>query len=268
MKKRQFIRILWMAYALATFWTVVRAFTFQGFSFWLSALMPLLGFSFSVLHSWEALGSKAAGILLGLSLLISGGFELLSLNTGWIFGEYAYTYRLGARLFGQLPVVIPLSWFLILYPAYQVVSAFYPWNKASLGVDLIYAALVGLAVMSWDVILDPLMTLREHWVWKQAGEFFGVPYQNFFGWWLTAFAIVFLTHRIWRFTSLQPQRLPMDEYLLPIGAYFFAGLGTFSEAFTAGLHLPAGLGGFAMAFWCGFALMKLWNERRVSRVNS
>ena len=40
---------------------------------------------------------------------------------------------------------------------------------------------------AWDVVMDPLMVRGGHWVWEMNGAFFGVPLQNYWGWWLTVF---------------------------------------------------------------------------------
>ncbi len=61
--------------------------------------------------SWSA---RDACLLLLLASGISTSLELFSMNYGGLFGErYAYTSGLTLRLFGQLPLVIPLTWFIL-----------------------------------------------------------------------------------------------------------------------------------------------------------
>ncbi len=43
---------------------------------------------------------------------------------------------------------------------------------------------------AWDLALDPMMVSIGHWVWDGPGSsrpYFGVPLQNYWGWWLTTF---------------------------------------------------------------------------------
>ena len=65
---------------------------------------------------------------------------------------------------------------------------------------------------AWDLSLDPLMVASGHWVWDVKGVYFGVPLQNFWGWWLTAF-IVFI---IYQETSRRPEARRCRSYPSPI----------------------------------------------------
>jgi putative membrane protein len=42
----------------------------------------------------------------------------------------------------------------------------------------------------WDVAMDPFMsTLSGNWKWHEGGAFFGVPIQNYYGWYLCVFTM-------------------------------------------------------------------------------
>ena len=57
-------------------------------------------------------------------------------------------------------------------------------------------AAVGAVIMTaWDLAMDPMMVAGEHWVWDVPGAYFGIPLQNYWGWWLTIF-VTFILFRI------------------------------------------------------------------------
>jgi putative membrane protein len=53
---------------------------------------------------------------------------------------------------------------------------------------------VGAVLMvSWDMSFDPsASTIGKSWIWIDGGPFFGVPLQNFFGWYLTVYLFLAL----------------------------------------------------------------------------
>jgi uncharacterized membrane protein len=43
--------------------------------------------------------------------------------------------------------------------------------------------------VAWNLSFDPLAsTVRQVWIWKEGGSYFGVPASNFLGWYLTGYA--------------------------------------------------------------------------------
>ena len=50
--------------------------------------------------------------------------------------------------------------------------------------------LASLIMVAWDLAQDPVWgTVLHGWVWLNGGRWFGVPLSNYFGWYLTVFAI-------------------------------------------------------------------------------
>jgi putative membrane protein len=48
-------------------------------------------------------------------------------------------------------------------------------------------------MVMWDLTVDPFMsTMSHHWEWHHGGAYFGVPIQNFYGWYLCTFTMFFL----------------------------------------------------------------------------
>lgn len=125
----------------------------------------------------------ALAVLYVISLLA----ELAGTTVGLPFGEYSYSRILGWMWFGHVPAVIPLSWFCMALPAYAVAHVAFPgasaWPKRVLTGSLV--------LLAWDLALDPAMSYAtRYWVWATAGAYYGMPWLNLFGWYVTGVALM------------------------------------------------------------------------------
>jgi uncharacterized membrane protein len=193
-------------------------------------------YAYRTLGLWHCLGFMVPAI--GLSLVS----ELLGTSTGFPFGHYHYLSGLGYKIAGLVPFTIPLSWFYIGFSAYLIARA--GLETLAIPQALKYLGAIGfgsLLLTSWDFVLDPAMsqTTVPFWVWEQPGAFFGMPYQNFAGWFGTGAIFMTVATFIWR---LKPVRLPTTQLGLPLAIY----LGNFAFAtitsVAAGIYIPIGLG--------------------------
>ncbi len=237
-------------YTLLNLLMILIAMLGLGFQLWLAVLIPVIGFSFSLLHATQRMGGVRAALFLMLTISISLLFESVSVAWAWFYGPYHYTHRLGPLFLGLVPYLIPLSWFMMLYPSYVIADRILP--AASLGPYrwLGVSAIGGLAISAWDLVLDPVMVKRGHWVWEVEGLYFGIPLQNYVGWWLTAFLILAI------YQSLQSRIVPtpapprdsgFDQ--LAVLFYLLVGLGQAADAWWAGLSAPAVIAGALMGIW-------------------
>ena len=79
-----------------------------------------------------------------------------------------------------------------------------------------------LLLTAWDFVLDPAMsqTTMPFWSWDQPGAFFGMPYQNFIGWFATGVVYMAIATLLWRAKPRQLSALPTQLPLaLPLGIY-------------------------------------------------
>ena len=53
-----------------------------------------------------------------------------------------------------------------------------------------------------------MMVMAGHWVWEQPGAYFGVPIQNFWGWWLTTFTALALYQLVLRWLPGNDETTP------------------------------------------------------------
>jgi putative membrane protein len=164
----------------------------------LKVLTLILTF-FSVAHAWYSLGGRATAIFFGLSALISWGYEQVGVMTGLVFGAYHYTDYLGPKL-GDVPLLIPLAWFMMIYPSYVTANLIGAGRAEVTGGGvrgLIRLAAISAVVMTaWDLVIDPILSgpSARAWIWETGGPYFGIPIQNYWGWLLTTFT-VYLAYR-------------------------------------------------------------------------
>jgi uncharacterized membrane protein len=185
-----------------------------------------LAFGVLALVLWLRVGWKwVAGFV--AVYLISLSSELLGTTVGLPFGEYRYTEALGPKWFGHVPVVIPLSWFSMALPAYALAWVAVP--GAGLVARRVFLA--SLILLIWDLCLDPAMSYATaYWVWEQPGTYYGMPWLNLFGWYVTGLAL--MAALAWRGADRWLAGVPVGwlaayylaNLLLPLGMSAAAGL--------------------------------------------
>jgi putative membrane protein len=205
------------------------------------AIYPLISFSVVLQASavasilctawggWQTL--KIAAII----ILVTLAAETLGSNTGFPFGPYHYTDRLQPRI-GTVPLLIPLAWFMMAPSAWAVAHRYR--RKAWL-----FILVSALALVAWDLLLDPQMVHWDLWQWEVPGLYFGIPLSNYAGWLLVSIVLTAL---------IRPDKLPVRPLLLVYTITWF--LEVFGLAFFWGMPGPALIGGIAMGFfvWLGW----------------
>ena len=119
-------------------------------------------------------------VVAGLSYLA----ELLGVSTGLLFGKYHNTAVLQPQIAG-VPVLIPLAWMMMLPPAWAIAQ----FITHKTGRDIRFLVVSALAFTAWDLFLDPQMVAWGFWHWEVAGQYFGIPWSNYFGWMLVSTCI-------------------------------------------------------------------------------
>jgi len=174
------------------------------------------------LYGKQTIGLKRTLAFCIPAIGLSVSSELLGTSTGFPFGAYAYLSGLGYKIADLVPFTIPLSWFYMGFSAF-LVSATLMRFGTGWGYRIAAIALGALMLTSWDFVLDPAMSQTPYpfWEWHQAGEFYGMPYQNFFGW----------------FAILNRQQIIFPS-IMYAGNFMFALI----LSFNAGFYVPALLG--------------------------
>ena len=161
-------------------------------------------------YALERYGAKAwvlFAVSFGFGLLV----EWVGHSTGVPFGPYNYTAP-GPQLLG-VPLLVPLGWFAF----------------ALIGVELSPPGskrwLAPLALVAWDVGLDPLMVTQGFWRFD-GGAYYGIPLSNFVGWFVAGAVLVTLLG--WLEPRLLQSNLPdlrvvfwAQAFLISVGLLFF-----------------------------------------------
>ncbi len=168
--------------------------------------------------------SQALGFFV-ISILISTLAEFLGLNSGVTFGSFYYYHPdIEPRIASDLPMVIPLAWFvfcciplILLRPwlvhdqpsaaveredASQVTKrkrvaglhetlcvsdpcpAFIGFSGSHFVILVKRVLFCSLLLTSCNLYLEPLFVYTNSWIWDQQGSYHGAPLANLFGWFL------------------------------------------------------------------------------------
>jgi uncharacterized membrane protein len=188
---------------------------------------------FALLHCTAVEGFRRTAIFFLTSAVVSYLMEEIGVRTGLIYGAYHYSDLLGAKL-GHVPLLIPLAWFMMIYPSWAVAKALLSGTNTRSLIGLTALAAVAAVVMTaWDVVMDPGMSAAGNWVWEHGGAYFGVPRRNYFGWLLTTFLVYWIVGLLWRGMHHRIAATRLFESLPAIVYAFLAVRYLTSNAFPA-----------------------------------
>ncbi|MBV9493360.1 MAG: carotenoid biosynthesis protein [Acidobacteria bacterium] len=175
---------------------------------------------FAVAHSIRLIGGRTTAIFFVIAAVVSWLFEQVGVASGFVYGAYHYGDQLGAKL-GHVPILIPLAWFMMIYPSYVIASLIFDGRPFAVGGGtariLWRAILAGMVMTAWDIVIDPGMAASGVWTWEHGGPYFGVPLRNFAGWMLTTVTVYIL----WGVLARRVERIASTTSLaiLPVICY-------------------------------------------------
>lgn len=147
--------------------------------------------AFVLIHGSRRYGWDNLFIFFGITFLVSWSIEAVSIAAGFPFGGYYYTELLGARI-GAVPLAVLAAYFVAGYLAWTMGTTFL--GNLGTGIErknlFLVPATASLIMVMWDLCMDPIKsTIEGAWVWERGGAHHGVPFSNYFGWYLTMFII-------------------------------------------------------------------------------
>jgi uncharacterized membrane protein len=153
---------------------------------------------FALVHCTATEGLRRTALFFSISAVVSYSMEEIGVRTGLIYGHYHYGDLLGTKL-GHVPILIPLAWFMMIYPSWRVAKALMSGvNTRTLSGITAQAAIAAGVMTAWDLVMDPGMAAAGNWIWENGGAYFGVPLRNYLGWLLTTFIVYWIAGWLWR----------------------------------------------------------------------
>ena len=189
-----------------------------------SLVFTILGLA----HATHTLGWRRSLTFFALCTVISGLLEQIAIWSADV-GTYYYTDVLGPKI-GDVPVIIPISWFMMIYPCYVIANLLVdgrPVTTARSLLHLLWLSLITAVVeTAWDLSLDPFMTGKmKAWVWRDGGPYFGIPFQNYFGWVQVTLIVIVIYRFCERWIPLRPLGpLSRRMAMVPLAVYALNGL--------------------------------------------
>jgi uncharacterized membrane protein len=186
-----------------------------------AALLVAPPFLFALMHGSVIYGFRNMVVFVIICLVVTNVMENINILTGYP-GGYHFTESLNPTLF-SVPLVIGPAYFGTGYLAWMLAhlilsQADRPWSRrAALEVPVISAFLM----VAWNFSFDPLAsTVRQAWIWREGGSYFGVPVTNFFSWYLTSY-LFFQLYALYLLRVENPrQKIAEREYWLqPVVLY-------------------------------------------------
>lgn len=213
----------------------------------INPVMPILSvlslFIASSLHGIARYGKKNLLIFLLITWAISHFFEAFSIQFGFPFGHYHYEKLEGPRLF-EVPLIIMLGYFGMAYLSWVLsIILLRQYDQKLEKSKIFYAPLIGTFIMvMWDLGMDPpSSTISSLWVWNDGGAYFGVPLQNYFGWFFVVY-LIFQTFALYisKYDVLESSRqemIPNKRYWNEaVTLYGIQGILQFLSPFTMSDH--------------------------------
>lgn len=138
-----------------------------------------------------------------VSFSVGMGVEILGVQTGFPFGEYAYGANLGGKLAG-VPFIIGLNWFYLTY-VFAVIWKRVPqiwlrWN------------MIALSMVIFDLLLEAIAPALDFWQFDHDT----VPIKNYISWYLVSLGLAWAGDRLRIVTANK-----LAPYLIIVQSIFF-----------------------------------------------
>jgi putative membrane protein len=207
-----------------------------------TTLVVVLFAAASVSHAAVTRGVRWAAGYTAMALGVGLGVEVLGVSTGFPFSAYEYTELLQPQLFG-VPLLIPVAWTMMAYPAWLV-------GRRLAGPRPFSAVVIGaFALASWDVFLDPQMVGENYWVWLSDEPGLPgipeIPLANYSGWLLVSLVLIGAVSLLPTDRTVRPWTVPTEGVPTLLYGWTWLG-GIVANAVFLGRPVVALWGGLIM----------------------
>jgi putative membrane protein len=145
-----------------------------------------------------------------VAYLVGFWIEVAGINTGLIFGDYAYDTALGYKVF-DTPLMIGVNWMMLII---SIGAVFSRLNTNWLVKSLVSA----VAMTALDYLIEPVALAYDFWHWNSDS----IPFQNYLAWLITSFVLFAIYYRL-RFDKDNP----LGVVILAMQIAFFGLLNLF-----------------------------------------
>lgn len=175
---------------------------------------------------------KSVAFFLFMALCFVTGMvvEMIGVKTGILFGNYQYGAVLGPK-FLNVPWLIGINWFIVVYCSGVVVNLFHNWLKTKYEAqgqmlspavtNLSFVMDAALLATFFDWLMEPVAVKFGFWQWNGTGA---IPLLNYVCWFVIS-SILLVVFRRLRFHK---ENL-FAVHLLIIQLLFFGALRTFLQ---------------------------------------
>ena len=113
-------------------------------------------------------------LFMTIAFVVGFGAEAIGVNSGYLFGDYAYGTNLGPKFLG-VSVVIGILWGVLALASASLVKRF----VKSVGLKIILSSLLMLGI---DVLMEPVAIKSGFWSWRGGN----IPLYNYICWFIVA----------------------------------------------------------------------------------
>ena len=169
-------------------------------TFFLAATPFNLLLSFILLIWTQTDKNRSFFLFVAACFIIGIVVEIIGVNTGFLFGDYAYGNVLGSEI-KNVPVLIGVNWFLIVYccgisintllmKAINRIAA--DSGKSPMALKALSVIIDGatLAVF-FDWLMEPVAVKLGYWVWNGDGT---IPMFNYICWFVVSLLLLMVFH--------------------------------------------------------------------------
>jgi uncharacterized membrane protein len=191
---------------------------------------------FAVIHGARVYGWRGICVFVGISLVVGNVFENLGVTTGFPFGHYAFTDVMGPKVF-FVPVLLGLAYVGMAYLAWILALVILGVRgNPPAGWRVVTLPLVASVLMvAWDFSQEPVWaTVVKAWIWTRGGPYFGVPWSNFAGWFLTVYILYQLFALYVERVPEYPRAMPLNFWRQAIVFYAVSASGNLLLLIPAG----------------------------------
>ncbi len=160
----------------------------------LVAMEVFSAFALALVDGARAWGMRGILVFAAICTVVGNVVENIGVATGFPFGRYHFLEIMGPRIYA-VPVLLGLAYIGMAYASWTLSSVLVGrvWRGGSWSRMLAVPLVAAVFMTAWDVAQDPVWSTMLHaWAWHNGGRWFGVPLQNYFGWFLNTFLIFLL----------------------------------------------------------------------------